>query len=98
MFGMAAAHRMLIRQLRIQSLRRRMGEHAVSLGDVSAVLFGITAGIYFWASAVDSGQFASAGKVMLSALPLILGVQLLLGFIAFDIAAVPRRSIWRLLR
>jgi Glycosyltransferases involved in cell wall biogenesis len=63
-----------------------------------AVLFGIIAGTYFWASAVGSGQFASAGKVMLSALPLILGVQLLLGFIAFDIAAVPRRPIWRLLR
>jgi hypothetical protein len=33
------------------------------------------------------------GTVMLAALPLLLGTQLVLAFLAHDIAAVPRRAI-----
>jgi hypothetical protein len=33
---------------------------------------------------------ASAGTVMLAALPLVMGFQLLLSFLAFDISHVPR--------
>lgn len=62
------------------------------------ILFGFSAGTYFWVEASASGATASAGRVMLSALPLILGFQLILGFIAFDIASVPKRAIHRLLR
>ncbi len=62
------------------------------------MVFGLSAGIYFWVDAAASGATASAGRVMLSALPLLLGFQLILGFIAFDIASVPKRAIHRLLR
>ncbi len=62
------------------------------------VLFGSTTGAYVWINSAGSGVLASAGTVMMSALPVILGAQLLLGFIAYDIASVPRRPVWRLLR
>ncbi|MFC4726848.1 glycosyltransferase family 2 protein [Coralloluteibacterium thermophilus] len=68
------------------------------VGGVLMVGLGLLAGIHFWADAAAEGVTASAGRVMLAALPLILGLQLLLGFIAFDIASVPRRAIHRLLR
>ncbi len=67
------------------------------VGGVILVLFGTAAGGYFWTEASTSGVTASAGRVMISALPLILGFQLILGFLAFDIASVPRRAIHRLL-
>lgn len=68
------------------------------LGGVGLVLFGSVAGVSFWTDAATSGTTASAGRVMLSALPLIMGFQMILGFLAFDIASVPRRAIHRLLR
>ncbi|MGC8532316.1 MAG: hypothetical protein ACP5M1_09780, partial [Acidiphilium sp.] len=36
----------------------------------------------------------SSGTVMLAALPIILGLQLLLSFIGYDIASVPSRAIF----
>lgn len=68
------------------------------VGGLVLLAAGSTAGAYFWLDAANSGVTASAGRVMLSALPLILGLQLLLGFIAFDIASVPRRAVHKLLR
>ena len=46
-----------------------------------------------WLGSVQSGVPTTAGTVMLSALPVILGIQLLLGFLGFDIASVPRRPV-----
>ena len=60
---------------------------------VGLLLFGF--GVYFgltrWADAAANGVPATAGTVMLSAVPLILGFQLILAFLAYDIAAVPTR-------
>lgn len=67
------------------------------LGGSVLLAGGLVSGTYFWAAAAGAGVPASAGTVMLSALPVILGLQLLLGFVAFDIASVPRRAIHRLL-
>jgi len=68
------------------------------VGGLVLLASGAIAGAYFWLDAANSGVTASAGRVMLSALPVILGLQLLLGFIAFDIASVPRRAVHKLLR
>lgn len=68
------------------------------VGGIALVTIGALAGVSFWTEAAISGTMTSAGRVMLSALPLLLGFQLLLGFLAFDIASVPRRPIHRLLR
>jgi len=68
------------------------------VGGVLLLVAGAVAGAYFWLDAASSGVTASAGRVMLSALPMILGLQLLLGFVAFDIASVPRRALHKLMR
>jgi dolichol-phosphate mannosyltransferase len=61
---------------------------ALSLG-----LFGTYFGITRWAEASAIGVSATAGTVMLSALPLILGVQFALAFLSQDIASVPKRVV-----
>lgn len=58
--------------------------------------FGAGFGISAWSSASAHDSFASSGTVMLSALPIILGVQLLLSFLHYDIESVPRTSLTRL--
>ena len=57
---------------------------------IPAVLFGIIFGAYEWIVSVQTDVVASAGTVMLAALPLVMGFQLLLSFLAFDISHVPR--------
>jgi glycosyltransferase involved in cell wall biosynthesis len=57
---------------------------------IPAVLFGIIFGAYEWIVSIQTDVVASAGTVMLAALPLVMGFQLLLSFLAFDISHVPR--------
>lgn len=52
------------------------------------MLFGAVYGLSHWH--VHGGTPASAGTVMLSALPVILGFQMLLSFLQFDIQLTPR--------
>lgn len=54
--------------------------------------FGLIFGSYKWAQAAELGVANSAGTVMLSALPVILGVQFILSFLHFDIQSVPRAA------
>lgn len=44
-----------------------------------------------WLGSITSGVPTTAGTVMLAALPIILGIQLVLAFLGYDIARVPRR-------
>jgi dolichol-phosphate mannosyltransferase len=60
---------------------------------VPMLVFGGIAGVWEWVRSVESGQVRSAGTVMLVAMPVILGLQLLLQAIAIDIAAVPKRFL-----
>lgn len=55
--------------------------------------FGVVFGAWHWWLSISTGQPASAGTVMLGALPSIVGLQLLLGFLAYDISNIPRRPI-----
>ena len=55
--------------------------------------FGTTFGLYHWLAGEFSGTEATAGTVMLAALPVILGFQLLLFFLQFDILSVPKRPL-----
>jgi len=57
------------------------------------VVFGTTFGLYHWITAHFSGTQATAGTVMVAALPVIVGFQLLLFFLQFDILSVPKRSL-----
>lgn len=53
-------------------------------------LFGVFFGGWHWYNASDKVA-TSAGTVMLSALPLLMGLQLILAFVSYDIASVPRK-------
>jgi len=57
------------------------------------LVFGLIFGVTAWSASAASGVPASAGTVMLSALPTILGVQLLLSFLHYDIQAVPKTAL-----
>jgi glycosyltransferase involved in cell wall biosynthesis len=60
--------------------------------------FGFVTGIVAWSHSIESGVPASAGTVMLAGLPVILGFQLLLSFLSYDIQNQPRQPLVRLLQ
>jgi dolichol-phosphate mannosyltransferase len=51
------------------------------------VLFGLIFGFYFWYISISQNQYASTGTVMLAVLPLVLGFQLLLSVINYEITS-----------
>jgi glycosyltransferase involved in cell wall biosynthesis len=59
--------------------------------------FGTLFGLWQWWVNAAQDRITSSGTVMLAALPIILGLQLLLSFLAYDIAAVPQQPIHLLL-
>jgi hypothetical protein len=61
----------------------------VILGLLS-IMFGTIFGTYHWISSMQTMQPATAGTVMLSAVPVILGFQMLLQAIVLDIGNVPK--------
>jgi dolichol-phosphate mannosyltransferase len=65
------------------------------LAGLLLVLFGLGFGVTTWIQNASAGLQTSSGTVMLAALPAILGFQLLLAFLAADIASVPARPIAR---
>jgi dolichol-phosphate mannosyltransferase len=60
---------------------------------VGLLAFGSTFGITHWLESARNSVATPAGTVMVAALPVLMGVQLILAFLAYDIAAVPRRPI-----
>jgi glycosyltransferase involved in cell wall biosynthesis len=59
------------------------------------VAFGASWGVYAWARGNQLQHFASSGQVMIAALPIIVGVQLLLAFLGYDMASTPRVPLQR---
>ncbi len=82
-------YRYFLRDMNIGSLELLSG--VLLLG------FGMIFGAGQWLNSISTGVTASAGTVMLAALPILLGVQLILGFLAFDFMAVPRLPLQRIL-
>ena len=67
---------------------------------LGAALFacGTAFGAWHWYQSYTTGVVASAGTVMLAALPVILGFQMLLSWLNFDVSAEPRQVIHGMLR
>jgi len=61
---------------------------------LSGGLFGAIA----WTHAINAGQTASVGTVMIPTLAIMLGFQLTLAFLAYDIANIPRYPLHQRLR
>jgi glycosyltransferase involved in cell wall biosynthesis len=55
--------------------------------------FGLLYGTTHWVQSARTDVATPAGTVMVAALPVIMGVQLILAFLAHDIASVPRRPL-----
>lgn len=55
--------------------------------------FGVVFGTIEWSQSAMSGEFATPGIVMIAALPIIIGLQMLLSAINFDVQSVPKRAI-----
>jgi glycosyltransferase involved in cell wall biosynthesis len=70
-----------------------------SLGSITLPLgmlmlsFGSLYGLVRWIESYESQEPATAGTVMLSALPIIIGIQLMLNFLAQDVSSVPDRAV-----
>jgi len=62
------------------------------------IVFGLVFGSSHWLQSLHVGVPASAGTVMLAALPLLVGLNLLLAFLGNDMANQPHRPIHTLLQ
>ena len=62
---------------------------------VPILLFGLIFGIDTWTESAQTGVAATAGTVMLSAMPILVGIQLLLTFLVIDVSAAPVHAIHR---
>ena len=80
-----------IKRVLYQYYLRDMSLASIQLpAGLALMVFGIGFGAWHWVQSAVSATLASAGTVMLAALPLIVGVQLILSFLAADIASQPR--------
>jgi dolichol-phosphate mannosyltransferase len=57
------------------------------------LVFGVTVGSVEWIASIRSGQPATTGTVFLAALPIIVGLQMLLFFLSYDTNSDPKRPI-----
>lgn len=60
--------------------------------------FGLNFGTYHWIQSINIGTSSSAGTVMLSALPVIVGLQFILAFLGHDMRSMPVRPFHRIKR
>lgn len=58
------------------------------------IFFGLVFGLVEWINLAAYGLKASSGTVMMAALPLIIGVQLILAFAHYDVSNVPRDVLY----
>jgi len=84
-FGKRIFYNYYLRNMSLASLELPLGLLLAGFGGVY--------GISHWIASARSNVETPAGTVMLAALPVIMGVQLVLAFLAYDIAAVPRRPL-----
>ncbi len=84
-FGKRIGYNYFLRDLSIASLEL--------LAAVVLLGFGSAFGGWHWFQSATSGVPATTGTVMISALSMLVGIQLLLSFLGYDIANMPRRPM-----
>ncbi len=67
------------------------------LGGLAGIGFGTTFGLAKWYQSLATTTAATSGTVMLAAVPILVGSQLLLAFLNYDIQNTPRQPIHRVL-
>ena len=88
--GKRIVYNYFLRDMNMASLELLLG--------LPMVLFGVLFGVIHWARSLETGMFTPLGTIMLSALPLLAGLQLLLAFLSYETSAMPRHSLYRLLQ
>ncbi|WP_085710801.1 MULTISPECIES: glycosyltransferase family 2 protein [unclassified Pseudomonas] len=83
-FGKRIFYSYYLRNMSVASLELPMGVIMLAGGGI----FGLS----HWIDSINSGIPTPAGTVMLSALPIIVGIQFILAFLGHDIASTPRRA------
>lgn len=90
--------RNLLRRLTYQYFVRGFSLASIQLAlGMPMLLFGVVFGALTWHHSISTGLSATAGTVMLSALPIILGVDFLLSWLNFDVHAEPSDALWPML-
>jgi glycosyltransferase involved in cell wall biosynthesis len=89
-FSKRIVYNYYLRDMSLASLELPLG--------LTLLAFGVFFGCYHWIYAASVGTSASAGTVMVSALPILTGIQFLLGFVGYDVSSVPVRPIHSRLR
>ena len=82
-FGKRIFYNYYLRDLSLGSIELPIG--------LVLLTFGICYGSYHWIEAARLATATPAGTVMMSALPILTGLQFILAFLGHDIASVPRR-------
>lgn len=86
-FGKRIFYNYYLRDMSLASFELPLG--------VIMLIFGVVFGVYNWITSGQTGSQTPAGTVMLSAMPIIIGIQFVLSFLAYDISSVPRRIFGR---
>lgn len=89
-FGKRVLYGYFLRGFSVASLNLVLG--------LALAAFGAGFGALRWSEVNAVGQPATAGTVMLAALPILIGLQMLLAFLAHDMSMVPREPVHPRLR
>jgi glycosyltransferase involved in cell wall biosynthesis len=65
------------------------------IAGIGLLTFGVVFGGTVWYGSYRSGTAAPLGTIMVAALPALVGFQLLLAFVTYDVASVPSRAVAR---
>jgi glycosyltransferase involved in cell wall biosynthesis len=84
-FGKRIFYNYYLRDMSLASIELPLG--------ILMMTSGILFGGYKWITSFEKGVATPAGTVMLAAISLLMGLQFILAFIAYDISSVPRRAI-----
>lgn len=84
-FGKRIFYNYFLRDMSVASMELLFG--------VLLSVFGAGLGVFRWLDSMVHGVATPFGVIMFAALPILIGLQLILAFLAFDIANVPRRAI-----
>ncbi|MEN3277589.1 MAG: dolichol-phosphate mannosyltransferase [Massilia sp.] len=84
-FGKRLFYKYYLRDMSLASIELPLG--------LIMLAWGVVYGGIHWFNSAQSGVETPAGTVMLSAMPILMGIQLILAFLAYDISSVPRRAM-----
>jgi len=84
-FGKRIFYNYYLRDMSLASIELPLG--------LGLLAFGLVYGAYHWISSMQADRVTPTGTIMLAVVAVIVGLQFVLAFLAYDIASVPRRPL-----